>query len=153
VLSNYRLELTARPTSTSYEPSYVRTAAQTDRQAVMRRQTTRAVALAAMISAVIWASSAWITGHQEPWDAEGLFYVTSLALCGVISGALIPRPLWAHYVGSVLGQVLYQLIFLPIGPLFVLGLGFLLGYALLFLLGALVGSRVRRHLNARTSAT
>lgn len=118
----------------------------------MRRQAALAVLVAAVGSAVIWASSAWLTGHEEPWDAEGLFYVASLALCGVISGALIPKPVWAHYVGSVLGQALYELTFLPLGPLFVLGLGFLLGYSLLFLGGALVGSRVRRHFDARTSA-
>jgi hypothetical protein len=38
----------------------------------------------------------------------------------------------------------YELLFLNIGPLFVLGVVFLLGYSLLFLAGAAVGALVRR---------
>lgn len=82
-----------------------------------------------------------------------MYYVASLIVGGLISGLSIPKPLWAHYTGSVVGQMLYELIFLPIGPLFVLGLGFLLGYLLLFLFGAFVGSRVRLYINAQASAT
>jgi len=115
----------------------------------VKRRAGVAIVLAAVVSAAIWASSLWVTGHREPWDAESLFYAGSLAAGGLISGLSIPRPLWAHYAGSVAGQVIYELIFLPMGPFFVLGLGFLPGYSLLYLAGALVGSRVRLHLDPR----
>jgi len=119
----------------------------------MKRRAALAIIFAAIISAAIWASSPWLTGHKEPWDAESLFYVGSLFVGGLVSGLLIPKPLWAQYAGSVVGQVIYELLFLQIGPLFVLGVGFLLGYSLLFLAGALVGSRVRLHFGARAPAT
>ena len=118
----------------------------------MKRRTALAILVAAIVSAAIWASSPWVTGHKEPWDAESLFYVGSLVVGGLICGLSIPKPLWAHYAGSVAGQLIYALLFLPLGPLFVLGIGFLLGYSLLFLAGALVGSRVRIHLDVRASA-
>ncbi len=118
----------------------------------MKRRAALAFILAAIVSAAIWASSPLVTGQEEPWDAEGFFYIGSLFAAGVISGFPIPKPLWAHYLGSVVGQLAYQLIFLPLGPLLILGAGFLLGYSLLFLVGALIGSRVRRYFNAQTSA-
>jgi hypothetical protein len=118
----------------------------------MTQRAALAILLAAIVSAAIWASSPWITGHKEPWDAESFFYVESLVVGGFVSGLSIPEPLWGHYVGSVAGQVIYELVFLPMGALFVLGVGFLLGYSLLFLAGALVGSRVRLHFDARASA-
>lgn len=104
--------------------------------------------LAALIGAAVWALSPWITGHQEPWDAENLYYVGALLGGGLLSGLAIPKPLWAHYAGSVLGQLIYTLIFLPLGPLFVLGAGFLLVYSLLFLMGALAGSWIRCRVSA-----
>jgi len=111
----------------------------------MKSRPLLAAAAAASISAAVWALSLWATGHNEPWDAESLYYVTALFAGGLISGVLIPRPLWAHYVGGVSGQVIYELLFLRIGPLFVVGVGFLLAYSLLFLAGAFFGSRARVH--------
>ena len=104
-----------------------------------------AAVVAASISAAVWALSLWITGHNEPWDAESLYFVAALFAGGLISGALVPKPLWAHYVGSVSGQVIYELLFLKVGPLLVLGIAFLLGYSLFFLTGAFVGSRTHLH--------
>lgn len=107
-----------------------------------------AFVLAALIGAAVWALSPWITGHREPWDAENLYYVGALLGGGLLSGLAIPKPLWAHYAGSVLGQLIYTLVFLPVGPLLVLGAGFLLVYSLLFLAGALAGSLARRYAGA-----
>ena len=109
----------------------------------MKHRAALAGLLSAIVSAAIWAGSPMITGHREPWDAGGLFYVTSLVAGGFVCGLFIPKPLWAHYLGSVSGQVLYELLFLRIGPLFILGVGFLLGYSLLFLAGAFVGALLR----------
>ena len=111
----------------------------------MKSQALLSAAVAASISAAVWALSPWATGHNEPWDADSLYYVAALFGGGLISGALIAKPLWAHYVGGVSGQVIYELLFIRIGPLFIVGVGFLLAYSLIFLAGAFVGSRARLH--------
>ena len=97
-------------------------------------------------SALIWALSPWLTGHAEPWDADGIYYLAALGVAGLVSGALMPRPLWVQYPGAVLGQLAYEAVFLEVGPLFLLGAAFLLGYSLLFVLGAGLAAQVRMRL-------
>jgi hypothetical protein len=82
-----------------------------------------------------------ITGHVEPWDAGGLYYTAALALAGCLCGSIAPNPLWPLYVGSVAGQGLYLLGWLPTGPLLPIGLVFVLLWSLVFLAGAYAGSR------------
>lgn len=107
----------------------------------MKKRALRAVFVAAGLGALIWALSVPLTGKAEPWDAESPYYFVALALAGAVSGAIVPRHLWAHYLGAVLGQTAYELAFLKLGPLFPLGLVFLAGYSLIFLAsGALVAS-------------
>jgi hypothetical protein len=104
-----------------------------------------AIAVAAAAGAAIWAVSPWATGHKEPWDAESLFYVAALIAGGLVSGFLVPKPLWAHYVGSTVGQLGYGLLFLETGPLLLLGAVFMLGYSAVFLVGAVGGAHLRLH--------
>jgi hypothetical protein len=118
----------------------------------MKQRAALAIAVAAIASATIWAISPWATGHKEPWDAESMFYVASLVVAGLVSGLVVPRPLWGQYVGAVSGQLIYELLFLEIGPLILVGAVFLLGYSLLFLGGASVGSQVRLHFGERSAA-
>jgi len=61
----------------------------------------------------------------------------------VLAGFIVPRPRWALYLGVVVGQVLYLLLFLPLSPLLAVGLAFLLLWSLLFLAGAYAGARLR----------
>lgn len=110
-----------------------------------------AFAVAAAIGMAIWAISPWATGHKEPWDAEGLFYVAALLVGGLVSGFLVPKPLWAHYVGSVLGQLGYELLFLELGALLLIGAVFMLGYSVVFLMGAVGGSHLRLHVGRKGS--
>jgi len=91
-----------------------------------------------------------MTGHLEPWDADGLYYVGALTVTGIVTGGLLPRPLWAHYLGSVVGQLTYELIFLKLGPLFFLGIVFLLGYSVVFLVAAAITARVRVYFTRST---
>ena len=118
----------------------------------MNRRALSAFLIAFAMGAAIWALSPVLTGHAEPWDAEGVMYFVSLAVAGMITGALVPRPLWAHYLGAVLGQLTYELIFLKLGPLVLVGALFLLGYSLLFLAGAAIAAHVRLHFTAGSSA-
>jgi hypothetical protein len=109
----------------------------------MKLQVSIAIVIAGLISAVIWALSLSIAGHEEPWDASSYYYVAALIFGGFLSGLLVPQPLWAHFVGSLIGQLVWLLLFIKGGPLFVVGIGFLLMYSLLFLCGASLGSRIR----------
>ena len=85
-----------------------------------------------------------LTGKTEPWDAASPYYFVALAVAGGVSGAVVRRHLWAHYVGAVLGQVAYELAFLKLGPLFMLGLVFLAGYSLIFLASAALVASFKR---------
>jgi len=109
------------------------------------------VLVSALSGALVWALSPWLAGHQEPWDADGLFYVGALVVAGAAAGAITPRPLWGHCLGALIGQLGYELIFLRIGPLFFLGAAFLLGYSVIFLAAAASAGSIRRRLVSRPS--
>jgi hypothetical protein len=111
------------------------------------------VVVSAVASASVWALSPLLAGHREPWDADNLFYVVALVVAGSVAGLLAPRPLWAHYLGALVGQLGYEALFLPIGPLFILGAAFLLGYALVFLVAAALAGWVRGRLRSRPATT
>jgi len=96
----------------------------------MKNRAALAFTVAALTSALVWVASPWLTGQREPWDAEFPFYFVALLVSGAVAGGLAPKPLWAHYLGSFIGQLSYEAIILKIGPLFVLGAMFLLGYCL-----------------------
>lgn len=100
--------------------------------------------LSAIGGAVIWALAPWLAGVREPWDAASLYYPATLLLVGVVVGLLAPRPLWAHYVGGLLGQLGYLLLVIGANPLLLVGLIFLLGYTLILLLGAALAAWVRK---------
>ena len=104
------------------------------------------VVVSATAGALVWALSPWLTGHVEPWDADGLYYLGALIVVGSVAGAITPRPLWALYIGALIGQLGYELIFLRLGPLFFLGAAFLLGYAVIFLAAAALAGSIRRRL-------
>lgn len=98
--------------------------------------------IAALAGAAIWALSPLLTGQTEPWDA-GLYYSGALLAAGLLLGVAVPKPLWAHYLGGLVGQALYLLLFLPPSPLMAVGLVFLLVWSLLLLVGACAGARIR----------
>jgi len=118
--------------------------------ASMKPSAIPAFLVALVASAVVWGLSPLITGHLEPWDAGGLYYVGALTVTGIVAGGLFPRPLWAHYLGSVIGQLTYELIFLKLGPLFVIGIVFLLGYSVVFFVAAAIAARVRVYFTRST---
>lgn len=99
--------------------------------------------VSAVAGVLVWALSPLLTEHQEPWDAGGLFYIVALIVAGSLAGLLTPKPLWAHYLGALIGQLAYEVVFLHIGPLFILGAAFLIGYSLIFLVAAAVAGHLR----------
>lgn len=104
----------------------------------------RAFWVAAGLGAAIWALSFPLTGHAEPWDSPGPYYPVALLVAGAASGMLVPKKPWAHYLGAVLGQAAYEVAFLKMGALFVLGLAFLAAYSIIFFLAAAIAVSRRR---------
>lgn len=85
-------------------------------------------------------------------DAEASYYLLALGIAGAVSGMLIQRAVWAHYLGALLGQVAYELVFLEVGPLFILGLVFLAVYSIVFLLAARIAASLRKARNNEATA-
>jgi hypothetical protein len=105
------------------------------------------------LGAAIWVLSASITGHQEPWDSPGVYYAAALLGAGAIGGFLVPGH-WAEVaVGVFTGQavvLLARVLAEPAsGGLWPLGILFLGLYSLLALLGAGLGSGLRRAVGGR----
>ena len=96
------------------------------------------LSFSAFLGASIWALSPSITGYTEPWDAKSAYYYVALFIAGALVAIPGKRPLWAVYIGVILGQFLYVLLFLSFGPLLPVGIVFLAAYSLLSLLAALI---------------
>jgi hypothetical protein len=114
-----------------------------------RREVIHTLLVSAVLGALVWALSPLITGHKEPWDNAGHYYPLALLAAGFLSGLVSPPIRWAHYVGSILGQVVFELAFLAAGPLIAVGVLFMMVYAVVFLLAALLAG----YLRARAMAT
>jgi len=97
-----------------------------------------------VLGALVWALSPALSGHAEPWDAEGVYYPASLLLTGLLSGFIRPQYFWVHYLGVILGQLAFMLLFVPGGPLIIVGIALLAVYSLITLAGAAAGAGVRR---------
>ena len=105
------------------------------------------------LGAGIWVLSASITGHPEPWDSPGMYYSAGLLSAGVIGGFLVAEH-WAEVaVGVFTGQAVVLLAGVLAEPasggLWPLGILFLGIYSLLALVGAGLGSGLRRILDRR----
>lgn len=97
----------------------------------------------ALLGAAVWALSPLISGSSEPWDAPNHYYPVALALAGLVAGAIGPRIRWAFFAGAVLGQLLFGLLFLEVGPLALVGLGIMCFYSLIFLAAAILATYLR----------
>lgn len=113
-------------------------------RAKLNRDVAISFLVAAALGAAIWALSFPITKAVEPWDADSPYYIVSLFVTGAAVGFLFPRHIVATFLGIAAGQLVYLLAFVPSGPLLPLGSLFLLGYSLLSVFGAALGSRVRQ---------
>lgn len=107
-----------------------------------RRQS--AFLLGFALGAAIWLLSPVITGHREPWDAEGGYYPAALLLTGILGGLAMP-PHWGSVaIGIFAGQaavLLGGVVAEPAsGGLWPLGLLFLAANSVLGLVGAGVGT-------------
>ncbi len=110
----------------------------------MNRTITIQATSSALVGALIWAISPWITGRAEPWDADSPYYLVALLTGGMVLGFTWPKNLWIVFLGIWLGQLAYMALFLPLGPLVVLGVGFSGGFSLVTFAGAALSAAVRK---------
>jgi len=103
------------------------------------------------LGVAIWLLSPFITGHREPWDAEGGYYFIALLLAGILGGLVLPEYWGSMAIGIFAGQAVVLVSGVVADPasggLWPLGLLFLAFYSVLGLFGAAVGtglSRLRR---------
>lgn len=120
---------------------------------MIRQSTWTTFLLSVFAGAAIWALTPVLTNYREPWDIEGQFYVAALLIAGAVAGAIAPKPLWAHYLGTFMGQLGYELLFLRIGPLVVIGAVILLGYCAVYTMAAAVAGFIRGRLAKRFAAS
>jgi hypothetical protein len=59
---------------------------------------------------------------------------------------LVRKRLWLVPLGVILGQLLYIISFLPLGPLFALGIIYLIGCSVISLIGVYVSTFIRNRL-------
>ena len=64
-----------------------------------------------------------MTGKVEPWDSGRLYYLISLILSGVITGALNAKYVSLVYLGTALSQICFLNYFLPYPPSQYFGIG------------------------------
>ena len=100
--------------------------------------------LGAIAGFAVWATSVPITGQAEPWDASVYYFPGALVFSGFLVGLIVPRPLWGHYVGGLLGQVIFMAVFLRWGPLALLGLVLLTVYTLFLVAGSAASAWLRK---------
>ena len=110
----------------------------------MNKDKAISLCVASMLGTIIWVISPFVTGEIEPWDADSPYYIISLILAGAIVGWLIPKHLWTVFLGVIVGQIIYMLIFIPSGPLLLIGIVFLVGYGLFSLIAAMFVAKLKR---------
>lgn len=110
-----------------------------------------AALLGALAGAAIWAASPYIGGSQEAWDAKNFYYFAALGFGGFGCTLVFPKHLLATLVGMYLGQLGYMLLFLPRGPLMVLGAIFLVGYTALAVAGGVAAILLRSYVRPTAS--
>lgn len=105
---------------------------------------TAALIASATICFAIWALSPWAAGREEAFNV-GYYYIPAMLGAGFASGLLVGKPAWAHYLGCVVGQLLYLLLVLKVGWLILPSLIFVPIASLLFFVSALGAIAMRRN--------
>ena len=96
-----------------------------------------------ILGAAIWWLSPTVTGHAEPWDAEGWqgfgsYFCVALFIAGALAACVWPPGFAIGALGVYAGQLTFMLLSLESGPLLPLGIVMLAGYSVVALLGGAV---------------
>ena len=72
-----------------------------------------------ILGVAIWWTSPMLTGHVEPWDVPGKFYIGMLFAAGFVAAAFLPKAFWVAPIGVYAGQLLYAVyVYEPQGATF-----------------------------------
>jgi hypothetical protein len=108
-----------------------------------------ALSTSVLLGASIWFFSECLTGHREPWDAQGGIYPLLLVIAGFLPACLTPGGFWRWATGVFVGQLTAFMVMSvqQPGALWPVGIGFLAAYSLWGLLGATLGAALGRKLS------
>lgn len=97
------------------------------------------LAVGVLLGAAVWWASPLFTGHDEPWDAEGRYYVATLFVAGFVATIFQPKAFWVAPIGVYIGQLLFGVyLYEPEGEtLWPLGMAWALLYCVATLAGAM----------------
>lgn len=109
--------------------------------------------LALVAGAATWWLSPVATGHAEPWDGSGLYYLGALVVGGALAGLATNRPLIPVTLGFATGQTVYGLLALSSGPLWVVGLLFIGFFSLIAGGSGVLAHHVKRLIRDRERHT
>lgn len=116
----------------------------------MRRGDLGSFLISLALTCGIWALSKPLFDAPEAWDVP-LYYFPALFACGAISGWLAPTSLRGHFAGALVGQGGYAVMFLKGGPLWILGVVFLVVFSAIFMGTAAFTGQLRQ--NRKQKAT
>jgi len=111
----------------------------------MKKSANLNILISSIIGALIWFASPYIAGELEPWDSETFYYIGSLFIGGIVLGLYNSEKIWAYAIGVFLGQFIYSLLFLPLGPLILIGILYLAGSSIICFFGALIVKLVKMY--------
>lgn len=96
-------------------------------------------AVGVLLGVAVWWASPTFTGHDEPWDADGRYYVGTLFAAGFAATLFLPKAFWVAPIGVYVGQLLFGLyLYEPEGTsLWPLGMVLAVFYGLAALAGAM----------------
>jgi len=97
--------------------------------------------LSIFLGLTLWAFSLQLTGAIEPWDAKNIFIYIGILFgigfsCSLLAGPARRKLFWLWPICTILGQVLYLLIFMKAGPAVILATLFLVIFGLSSFLGS-----------------
>lgn len=107
-----------------------------------KSKTVKSVMVGMAVSAAILAVSPFVTGLLEPWDSAGSYYFIAMLFAGVVGSIMYPKNFTVFLTGIFLGQLIYSVLFLPLGPLFIVGIFVMAFYTLIALFAGLVTKAV-----------
>jgi hypothetical protein len=91
----------------------------------------------------VWAAAPAVIGHRAPWDGSWPYYSSVLISASAVGALLLPRRYAAVFLGTAIGQILAELVLVPLGQRMYLTTRYDWLGALLTLPGTWIGSTIR----------
>ena len=82
---------------------------------IISAPTALAAGLGIAIGFGVWAAAPAAIGQRVPWDGSWPYYSTVLVAASAVVALFLPRRYAAVAIGTALGQLLAELVFIPLG--------------------------------------